>query len=330
MIWRFSKSICRALCATGLMLIQLTGQSFAAEQAKGTYLLGSGGPQAGMMPPVAGVFLTDFIYVYSGSADANLEIPIGGNLVADIDADIVIGAPLAMWVPETTVLGGRLGILGVLPIGSVGVDVGVVVLGPGGLPVGNAGVSQSRVSVGDPQAGALIGWNSGNFHWNAGFMANIPIGDYEKGRLDNLAFNRWSVDLNGGITWLDPAMGLELSTKLGVTFNGENSATDYKTGEEFHIEFAALQHFSQEIQFGLAGYHYQQISGDSGSGAVAGEFKGRVTAFGPHLGVNFLIGQLPVSASGRFYVEFDTKNRLEGTGGYIFASMPLYVATTNQ
>lgn len=78
------------------MLIQLAGQTHAAEQAKGIYLLGSAGPQAGMMPPAPGVFLTNLVYRYNGSASANLEIPIGGNLVADIDATLVVGAPLAM------------------------------------------------------------------------------------------------------------------------------------------------------------------------------------------------------------------------------------------
>ncbi len=187
-------------------------------------------------------------------------------------------------------------------------------------------MSQSRTSFGDPQAGAVLGWNSGNFHWNTGFLVNVPIGDYENGALDNLAFNHWSFDINGAATWLDPTIGFELSAAMGITFNEKNSATDYKTGDEFHLEFAALQHFSQTFSAGLVGYHYQQVSGDSGSGAVLGAFKGRVTALGPHVAFTFPVDGTPVSVNGRVLVEFDTKNRLEGTAGFVNVSWPLFVA----
>ena len=155
---------------------------------------------------------------------------------------------------------------------------------------------------------------------------NVPIGDYNNGALDNLAFNRWSVDINAAATWLDPTIGFELSAAAGITFNEKNSATNYKTGEEFHLEFAALQHFSKSFSAGLVGYHYQQISGDSGSGAVLGAFKGRVTALGPQIALTFPVNGIPVNVSGRFFAEFGAKNRLEGTAGCAIDSFHLFVA----
>lgn len=322
---RVCKTTFAALIAASTMSIQFAVPSSAAEQAKGTYLLGSKGPQAGMLPP-PGVFTTETLYIYSGDVSASKPIPIDGNFTLGADVTVVLGAPTVLWVPDATFLGGHLGIFGLVPIGNVDTEVSAVLTGPGGIPIAGASLEQARTSIGDPQAGAVLGWNSGPFHWNTGFLLNVPIGDYNNGALDNLAFNRWSVDVNASATWLDPAIGFELSAAAGITFNEKNSATDYKTGDEFHLEFAALQHFSKLFSAGLVGYHYQQISGDSGSGAVLGSFKGRVTALGPQIALTVPIGGLPVSVAGRVLVEFNTKNRLEGTAGYVNVSLPLYVA----
>ena len=69
------------------------------------------------------------------------------------------------------------------------------------------------------------------------------------------------------MTYLDAKRGHEVSVTAGFTFNGENPDTDYRTGTEFHVEWALMQHVSKTFAFGIAGFHYQQITGDSGAGA---------------------------------------------------------------
>ncbi|MFX8820919.1 transporter, partial [Acinetobacter baumannii] len=86
--------------------------------------------------------------------------------------------------------------------------------------------------------------------------------------------NHWAFDFNGAVTWLNTTTGLELSSALGFTFNTENPDSHYKSGDDFHVEFAAVQNFSKSFGIGVTGYHYQQLTGDSGSGAVLGDFKG--------------------------------------------------------
>ncbi len=306
-----------ALVLAAAILIQFTERSPAAEDAKGIYLLGSKGPQAGMLPP-PGVYATNTVYIYSGGVSASKSVPIGGDVTLGADVAVVVDAPSVLWVPDVPIMGGHLGVFGLVPIGNIDANITANLTGLGALSL-----SQSRTSVGDPQAGAMLGWNSGPFHWNTGFLVNVPIGDYNNGALDNLSLNRWALDINAAATWLDPTIGFELSAAAGITFNKENSATNYKTGDEFHLEFAALQHFSKTFSAGLVGYHYQQISGDSGSGAALGAYKGRVTALGPQVAVTVPIGGLPVSLSARFFAEFNTENRLEGTAGYINVSFPL-------
>jgi hypothetical protein len=76
---------------------------------------------------------------------------------------------------------------------------------------------------------------------------------------------------------------------------------------------------------GLAGYHYQQVTGDSGSGARLGDFEGRVTALGPVLTYSFALGKIPVSTQLEWMHEFDVENRAEGDMGLLTVSVPLGV-----
>jgi hypothetical protein len=65
------------------------------------------------------------------------------------------------------------------------------------------------------------------------------------------------------VTWLDPKSGIEVSGSAGLTLNLDNPANDYQTGTEGHLEFALMRHIGKDFSFGVAGYHYQQVTGDS-------------------------------------------------------------------
>jgi hypothetical protein len=84
-----------------------------------------------------------------------------------------------------------------------------------------------------------------------------------------------------------------------------------------------MQHFSKAFAVGIAGYHYQQISGDSGAGAVLGPFKGRVSALGPNLTYNFMVDGVPVLTSLKFMREFNVEKRLTGNVGMFTLTVPL-------
>jgi hypothetical protein len=127
------------------------------------------------------------------------------------------------------------------------------------------------------------------------------------------------------VTWLDPNLGLEVSTAAGFTFNGENPDTDYQTGTEFHVEWALMQHLSKTFAVGLSGYHYQQVTGDSGAGARLGGFERRVTGLGPDVTYTFLCGKIPVSTEVKYFHEFDVENRVQGDAGFVTVSLPLSV-----
>jgi hypothetical protein len=151
----------------------------------------------------------------------------------------------------------------------------------------------------------------------------VPIGPWEKGNPINISFHRWALDTTAALTYLNPKNGIELSGAAGFTFNAENQATNYKTGTEFHFEAAAMYHASHTLSLGLNGYAYEQITGDSGSGAVLGGFEGQVFGIGPALDYTFLVSKHPVVTNIRYFHEFGAKNRLEGDAGYINFAVPL-------
>ena len=83
-----------------------------------------------------------------------------------------------------------------------------------------------------------------------------------------------------------------------------------------------MMHFSKAFAIGLAGYHYNQVTGDSGAGAVLGGFEGRVSALGPSINYNFKLGETPVFTSVRWLHEFDAKNRMEGDAAFLTVTIP--------
>lgn len=299
------------------------GNAKAAEGGTSFYLLGQRSQGAGTLPP-EGVFFSVPNYAYSGDASGSASLPFGGSLAAGIDADIFLTLPTAIWVTPADILGGDFALTGTFVLGNVDLGANATLVIPG-LGTAAASLSDERWAVGDPVFGALVGWHAKNLNYLVSTSVNVPVGNYDAGRLANISLNRWAWDVTGAATWLNPEIGIELSGATGVTFNGENDETDYETGTEFHVEAAAAYHFSPSFSVGVNGYHYQQISGDSGSGAALGDFKGRVTAFGPTVSANFQLGPVPVFSSLRYFREFNVKNRLEGESLWMTVTIPLWV-----
>jgi hypothetical protein len=57
------------------------------------------------------------------------------------------------------------------------------------------------------------------------------------------------------------------------------------------LELGASQFLNEHLFVGVAAYYYQQISGDSGTGAVLGRFKSRLAGAGPQVGYLFPVGE---------------------------------------
>jgi len=181
----------------------------------------------------------------------------------------------------------------------------------------------SNWALGDPTFTGLLGWHDGRLHSMAMFNVYAPTGDYDPHRPVNVGRNHWAAEPMVGLTYLNEAFGLEVSGAAGLTLNQKNPATDYKSGNEFHLDLAAIQHVSEKLYGGVAAYAYQQLTADSGSGATSA-YKGRVFAVGPIVGGVIPLGakqQLFVNA--RYYIESGAQNRLEGSTFFLTATLKL-------
>jgi hypothetical protein len=312
---RIGTAACAAFCLAGIVAAQPLR---AAEYGLGTYLLGLTVPMAGYTPP-PGIYFSDTVYFYQGSADPNLNLPFGRNIVLGLREQFLINIATLSAFADAQFLGGTFGLAATVPFGRVKVSADLA-LGPFGL-----GRSDAVTGLGDSAISAILGWQSGFHHWNVTATGIIPTGLYSPDQLAIIGLNRPGVDIKGAYTYLNTQTGFELSSAAGFTFNWTNTATDYTTGTEFHLEAAVIQHLPSGFSFGAGGYHYRQVTGDSGSGARLGPFMGRVTAVGPVIGYVLKAGALPINLNGRWFAEFDTENRMQGNAVFASLTVPLHV-----
>lgn len=143
-------------------------------------------------------------------------------------------------------------------------------------------------------------------------QAVAPTGKYDPNGLQpNIGLNRPGIDVGWAFTWT--ASKLQVNAATGVTFNFENTDTDYKSGTDFHFEWAVGYEVCKGLVIGVVGYDYRQISGDSGAGAVLGPFEGDVDAIGGGVSYTTLIGATPVILNVRHYEEFNAEKRMNGS-----------------
>jgi hypothetical protein len=314
------KAACFGIVAA---MLALAPSAFAMDSGKGIYLMGFRSIFAGVMPG-PGAYLQSDTYAYSGKTDGNLDIPIGGAIFADVSADVVLDVVTGLYVLPGEVLGGSFALSASLPLGWQRIKAGAELALPPPAPIIAVDVSDSDFQVGDPLLGASLGWHDGNLHYQLAGTLNIPVGSWEQGRLVNLGFNRWAFDATGAVTWLDPTAGYQFSAAAGVTFNDENLDTGYQSGTEFHLDSTASLLFANGMSLGVAGYLYEQLTGDSGEAARLGSFKGHALAAGPMATFALPIGDLTMSGNLRWYHEFQVENRLKGDAFYFTATLPLH------
>jgi hypothetical protein len=280
--------------------------ALAAEGAASHYLPGAGGDIFLAMTPEPGYQVANTFWYQTGSTEVAL---LEGRVGLGMDLDLFLNLTALTYTFETPVLGGRYTMGVAVPFGHAGIDGSLV--GPLG---GSIDFSDSSFDLSDIALIPLqINWNSGLWSFKLSESIVAPTGGYDSSGSDlaNLGRNYWSFDTVGAVTWFNPESGTEVSIAPGVMVNTENSATDYKTGTEFHMDFVANQFLSESLAVGLRGYYYKQLTGDSGPGATLGDFKSKAFSIGP----GFV--WIPKSGGGRFTVlgkwmhDFSAENRFE-------------------
>jgi hypothetical protein len=161
----------------------------------------------------------------------------------------------------------------------------------------------------------MMAWKRDSWQYSAFLSVYAPTGEFETGRLANPGRNYWTFDPTFQVSYNNEKTGFNAAIFTGVTLNTENNATDYQSGAAFHVDASVQQLLPLGpgfVSVGFNAFWYEQIEGDSGSGATLGDFKGRDIGIGPALGYILPVGENTFVAEARWLPELETKRRLEG------------------
>jgi hypothetical protein len=303
----------------------------ALEGGTGAYFLGSRDSFAGIVPPPGTTAVVNDVIHLTGKGPT---LSVGGVAVADPKVSVWLYKLTGAHFFETPVLGGTFGVSVAIPYGGGSVSVDGV--------VGRFSktITDTNSGFADPAITPVIGWHNGNFHYSAAVSFFLPLGKYNLAtvttspigadNLLNFGKNRYGFAPNFSATYFDPKTGFEFSGAFTAEFSTRNTATDWQTAPALIFEGAALQHWQSGFALGAAGYAFQQVTEDSGSGAInfkttvdAQSLKARVFGIGPIATYTTKIGNLAINLKLKYSHEFEARRRFEsdvvfGTVGFAF------------
>ena len=300
-----------AACCVVVTLVETDAR--AAEGGYSNYVAGTYGDFGMALAPTETWTLRNDVYYYNASTNQSVR---SGNLEVGADLTFLMNFTTLLYKTDIEVFGAQFAAGVFLPLVDLDLDASLSV---GGMTV-NA--SDSASGLGDV---ALIPfalyWNNGNIHTSFAQFVITPTGDYGVDNLINKGLNYWSFDTNFALTYLNPETGRDFSFNIGHIYNTENDDTDYQTGQELHLDVVFNQFLSETFAVGIHGFYLKQITGDSGSGAILGDFKAAAVGVGPALLWSTRIGDQVVSFIAKWLHEFHAENRLEGD--HIFLTFAL-------
>jgi hypothetical protein len=288
----------------------------AEEGASGHYTPGAAASFIDTLPGKPGLAVANFFNFYDGSSSVSKQVPVGGLTTVSLDATAYSDTVVALYQTPLKLLGGYYAVGLAIPFVWVEAKGEVQVTWPGGT------ITQTKrdkaSGIGDVLFYPfMLGWTGlkGDLKSDVRLGVYAPTGDYDEGKLANVGKNYWTFEPGISLSYISSKIGLELTGFAGMDFNTENHKTDYQTGTQFHLDLTAAEHlplFGGLIGVGANFFYYQQISGDSGSGATLGDFEGRTVGIGPVLSYAMKAWGKDLVAELKWLPEIDLKNRLEG------------------
>jgi hypothetical protein len=280
----------------------------AGEGGSSHVLPGSTATLIDLPPSTPGSFFKPMFLHYGG--DASALTPTAAGLVADLDVSVdtlVLGGGHTF---ETTVLGAYYSVAAFLPYSWL--DLSASIQRPGGPVKRSTTVSDFGDMTVVP---IMLAWKTGEWQIDTMLPVFAPTGSYEEGRIGNPSLNYWTFDPNIGAAYSGKESGFNALFRTGYAINTENNATNYESGSIWHFEASVEQLIPAGggvFALGAEAFYFDQVSCDSGSGAVLGCFEGRTSGIGPVLGYIKPFGEQALVVELKWLAELDTKNRLEG------------------
>ena len=298
------KTVRNRLIRTTLNL--LTSGLFAAPvlllaQPSAHYVPGVEGIKAASLPP-PGIYLRDYnVAYYSDRLNDG-----SGHQVSGVDAKAFIYAnvPRLLWITDTQILGGNLGVDALLPLQYTDLDIKA---GP------NTIIDHSTFGIGDAFFEGT--WSTHPKHWDfslaAGFWAPTGNSSDQPPQVPSTmaGLGYWTVMFTAGATYyFDEGKKWALSALNRYEINTEKEGTDITPGQAYTLEYGASYAISPTVDVGVAGYYQQQVTEDSGTGSISA--RDRVAGVGPEVSVFY--PKYTLGWSLRYAYEFMSESRLQG------------------
>ncbi len=256
-----------------ILTLSIVSSAHAGEGASSNYFPSTYGDFGVAIPPEPGLGFINYNLFYHAEGDRAV---LQGRLETNLDTFAYYNMSAFLYTFDKTILGARF-LLGLyIPISYANLDATLVG------PIRNISIKESEAALGDISFIPISVYrNFGNWYFNLYEFIIAPTGQYDLNNNVNLGRNYWSFDTVFAITYLNMENGREFSLVPGFMINTKNEDTDYRTGSEFHLDAMFNQFFSDTFAIGLHGYYFKQVDGDSGSGAILGDFKGESFGIGP-------------------------------------------------
>jgi hypothetical protein len=255
------------------------------------------------------------VFLSKEFAIRNIPVNLSAHVTANVTATGDLGIFAPSYVFATPFFGGQASATVMGIYGNIGTALAGTVTGmAGGVPFGPRfdSISDSTTGFGDLYPQFAVRWNSGVNSYMTYITGDVPVGTYNSSSLANIGIGHGAIDAGGGYTYFNPQTGHELSAVLGFTYNFMNPSTQYQNGVDMHLDWGASQFLTKQVQVGLVGYLYDQLSCDGGAGDHVGCFESRVAGIGPQIGFIFPIGKLQGYLNFKSYAEFDAADRPSG------------------
>ncbi len=307
-----------ALGALLLLTILVPLSAHAEEGGTGHYTPGANASFIDALPGKPGLAIANFFVYYGANASGSKQLPYGGLIVGNLDVTSYADTVVLLYQTPLKLLGGDYSIGVVIPYAWQEVKGEVRITGPAGNTITREKTERSDGIADILLYPFMIGWTALNrdLKYDVRLGIYAPTGDYDKGALANVGKNYWTFEPMVSVSYFSSKIGLELTAFAGLDFNTKNDDTDYQSGTQFHLDVTAAQHlplFGGTIGVGANFFYYQQLEGDSGSGAqFFGDFKGRTIGIGPVLSYIIKVWQHDLAAELKWLPEIDVGNRPKG------------------
>lgn len=274
----------------------------ATENGGSTYSHGTENTFIGYMPP-PGLYA---LFYSSHDRLTSLRDNNGSRLNTPFNVTVNSLATRAVWVTEKKLLGGDLAWHAVLPLLTINAEI--------------AGRSEKRKGLGDIVVGTGLGYHpSEKVHYSVGLDVTLPTGSYSRNKIANLGRNYWNIEPVFALSYVQDK-ALNADVKLMYDFNMKNKATNYRSGQELHMDYSVGYAFGNGWITGVGGYLYKQTTNDKRNGIVVPNKKGRAVGIGPsiayHNGKGFLI-------TAKLQRDYGVRNRARGNSFKMKLSIPL-------